>query len=123
MCRPEMQAGIFSSPKARGGWAMRARRRSGRQALDLLSPNFATAAAGLGCQGIRVERPDELAAALDAAFAATKPVVVDVRTDKNSTPIHSYARRLSQGRYFPRPGTVYELVEWRQSPPEPTTGS
>ncbi|TMC73826.1 MAG: thiamine pyrophosphate-binding protein [Chloroflexi bacterium] len=90
---------------------------------ELLSPDFAAVAEGLGCYGIRVERPDEIAAALDAAFAATRPVVVDVRTDRNSTPIHSYARRLSEGRHFPRPGTVYELVEWRQSPPEPPTDS
>jgi acetolactate synthase-1/2/3 large subunit len=98
-----------------------------RQSVDLegerLSPDFAAVAEGLGCKGIRVERPHDLAGALDVAFAATKPVVVDVRTEQKVTPIHSYTRRLSEGRHFPRPGTVYELVEWRRSPEDPPADS
>jgi acetolactate synthase-1/2/3 large subunit len=90
-----------------------------RESVDLegegLSPNFATVAQGLGCEGIRVERPDEITGALDAAFAGTRPVVVDVRTDPMATPIHSYRRRLAEGKSYPRPGTVYQLPPWRRS--------
>ena len=94
-----------------------------RQSVDLegeaVSPNFAQVARGLGCEGIRVERPEELTGALDAAFAATRPVVVDVRTDPTATPIHSYRRRLAEGKSYPRPGTVYQLPPWRRSPASP----
>jgi acetolactate synthase-1/2/3 large subunit len=90
-----------------------------RESVDLegegVSPNFATVAQGLGCEGIRVEHPDEIAEALDAAVAATRPVVVDVRTDPMATPIHSYRRRLAEGKSYPRPGTVYQLPPWRRS--------
>ena len=91
-----------------------------RQSVDLEgeagAPNFAQVAIGLGCDGIRVEQPDELGDALDSAFAATRPVVVDVRTDPMATPIHSYRRRLAEGKSYPRPGTVYGLPPWRRSP-------
>ena len=94
-----------------------------RQSVDLegeaVSPNFAQVARGLGCEGIRVERPEELPGAFDAAFAATRPVVVDVRTDPTATPIHSYRRRLAEGKSYPRPGTVYQLPPWRRSPASP----
>jgi len=94
-----------------------------RESVDLegeaVSPNFAEVARGLGCEGIRVERPDALAAALDAAFAATRPVVLDVRTDPMATPVHSYRRRLAEGKSYPRPGTVYQLPPWRRSPASP----
>ena len=43
--------------------------------------NFARVAEEMGCQGIRVERPDELGDALRQAFAAQRPVVVDVVSD------------------------------------------
>ncbi len=94
-----------------------------RESVDLegegLNPNFATVATGLGCVGIRVERPEEIGEALDAAFAASRPVVVDVRTDPMATPIHSYRRRLAEGKSYPRPGTVYQLQPWRRSPELP----
>src|SRR5258708_4765725 len=94
-----------------------------RESVDLegegLNPNFATVATGLGCMGIRVERPEEIGEALDAAFAASRPVVVDVRTDPMATPIHSYRRRLAEGKSYPRPGTVYQLQPWRRSPELP----
>jgi acetolactate synthase-1/2/3 large subunit len=98
-----------------------------RESVDLegegVSPNFAEAARGLGCEGIRVEQPDDLADALDAAFAATRPVVVDVRTDPMATPVHSYQRRLAEGKSYPRPGTVYQLPPWRRSPDRPSEGA
>ncbi len=91
-----------------------------RQSVDLEgeagAPDFAQVAIGLGCDGIRVEQPGELGDSLDAAFAATRPVVVDVRTDPMATPIHSYRRRLAEGKSYPRPGTVYGLPPWRRSP-------
>jgi acetolactate synthase-1/2/3 large subunit len=97
-----------------------------RQSVDLEGeaggPNFAQVATGLGCEGIRVEQPADLGDSLDAAFAATRPVVVDVRTDPMATPIHSYRRRLAEGKSYPRPGTVYQLPPWRRSPALPPEG-
>jgi acetolactate synthase I/II/III large subunit len=98
-----------------------------RESVDLegegVIPNFAEVARGLGCEGIRVERPDELGEALDAAYAATRPVVIDVRTDPMATPVHSYRRRLAEGNSYPRPGTVYQLPPWRRSPALPPEGT
>ena len=42
--------------------------------------DFAGIARSLGCFGITVEKPSELSSALDQAFAAGKPAVVDVKT-------------------------------------------
>ena len=103
-----------------------------RQSVDLESsttaPNFAEGARALGCAGFRVERPEELDDAFDAAFSADRPAVVEVRVDPDATPIHSYRRRLEEGGSHPRPGSVYELIPWRRSPaspapaPEPPSG-
>lgn len=43
--------------------------------------NFARLAEDMGCLGIRVEHPEEIAPALAEAIAAKAPVVVDVATD------------------------------------------
>ena len=43
--------------------------------------NFANIAKEMGCEGIRVERPDDIAPALQRAFAAERPVLVDVVSD------------------------------------------
>jgi acetolactate synthase-1/2/3 large subunit len=94
-----------------------------RQSVDLRNdrsqPDYAGAAEALGCLGLRVDQPDELGDALDAALAAVRPAVVAVRTDPSSTPIHSYRRRLAEQKPSPRPGTVYQLGPWRRSPAEP----
>lgn len=84
-------------------------------------PDFAAAATGLGLMGIYVEKPDELGAALDAAFAYDGPSVVEVRVDDLATPIHSFKRRLREGSDTPRPrpGTVYKLRDWKISPDLP----
>jgi len=43
--------------------------------------NFARIAEDMGALGIRVEKPGDLAPALGRAFAADRPVIVDVATD------------------------------------------
>ena len=43
--------------------------------------NFAAVAEAMGCLGIRVERPSQIRPALEQAFAANRPVVVDVHSD------------------------------------------
>ena len=42
--------------------------------------DFAKIAESMGCLGLTVRKPSELAAALDRAFSAGRPVVVDVKT-------------------------------------------
>jgi acetolactate synthase-1/2/3 large subunit len=94
-----------------------------RQSVDLedgpLGPSFAGVARALGCEGFLADRPAHVADALDAAFAAERPSVVEVRTDPDATPIHSYRRRLEEPKPYPRPGTAYQLPPWRLSPPSP----
>jgi acetolactate synthase-1/2/3 large subunit len=48
--------------------------------------NFAKVAQELGCLGIRVETPQEIAGALKSALGADRPVVVDVVTDETCKP-------------------------------------
>jgi len=43
--------------------------------------NFAKVAEGMGCVGIRVERPSELRGALEKAFSCGGPAVIDVVSD------------------------------------------
>lgn len=83
-----------------------------------VQPGYAAAAAALGLKGIYVDKPDDIAAALDAAFAHAGPSVVEVRIDDLATPIHSFKRRLREGSDTPRPrpGTVYKLRDWKISP-------
>lgn len=91
-----------------------------RQSVDLetkdATPDFAAAARALGCLGISANHPSQLAPAFDEAFAASGPVVVDVRIEPDATPIRSFRRRLDEGKFYPRPGTAYELRPWTQSP-------
>jgi acetolactate synthase-1/2/3 large subunit len=47
-------------------------------ASDLAETNYARVAEALGCTGIRVEQPDAVAPALQQAFAAQGPVVIDL---------------------------------------------
>ena len=55
---------------------------AGSDELWMLSDvDFAKVAETMGCFGIRVEQPSELQGALEQAFAAGKPAVVDVVTD------------------------------------------
>jgi acetolactate synthase-1/2/3 large subunit len=48
--------------------------------------NFARIAEELGCVGIRVERPEDLKSAIEAAFAANRPVVIDAVSDIRAAP-------------------------------------
>jgi len=94
-----------------------------RESVDLEGdaggPSYAAAAIALGCAGISVDQAGELGSAFDEAFAAPGPAVVEVRIDAQATPIHSYRRRLAEGKTYPRPGTVYQLPPWRRSPALP----
>jgi acetolactate synthase-1/2/3 large subunit len=45
--------------------------------------SFAKVAEAMGCVGLRVDEPSQLAPALKKAFTLNQPVVVDVRTDVN----------------------------------------
>ncbi len=49
--------------------------------------DYAAYASGLGLEGIRVERPEEIAPAWKQAFAARRPVVIDAVTDPNVPPL------------------------------------
>jgi acetolactate synthase-1/2/3 large subunit len=86
-----------------------------------VTPGFAAAAQALGLKGFYVEDPEEIGAALDAAFAHDGPSVVEVRIDDRATPIHSFKRRMREGgdKPRPRPGTVYKLRDWKISPDVP----
>ena len=93
-----------------------------RQSVDLETkesqPDFAAAGAAMACTGIKVEHPEELGEALDRAFSAEGPVVLEVRIDPRATPLHSFRRRLAEieeGETFDRPGTTYELRPWSKS--------
>jgi pyruvate dehydrogenase (quinone) len=44
---------------------------------------YAAFAESLGLRGIRVDKPEDLGRAIDEAFSANSPVVIDVYTDPN----------------------------------------
>lgn len=81
-------------------------------------PGYAAAGQALGLKGLYVDKPDEIGAALDAAFAHDGPSVVEVRIDERATPLHGFKRRMreSEDKPRPRPGTVYKLRAWKVSP-------
>jgi len=62
-----------------------------RIASDLTNPDFAALARLFGADGYRVERPDELAPALQAALAGGRTAVVDVLVDPEvlCPPLHA----------------------------------
>jgi acetolactate synthase-1/2/3 large subunit len=61
--------------------ARQRRRQMPNAGVDFSPANFAKVAEGFGCLGIRVEQPEELEPAFAQAFAATGPVLVDVRVN------------------------------------------
>jgi len=58
----------------------------------------------LGLDGTRVERPEELGPALDAAFSAKKPFILDIVSEANIPPFPPHITR-SQARQY------YEAIE------------
>jgi acetolactate synthase-1/2/3 large subunit len=66
--------------------------------------NFARLAESLGCMGMVVEQPSDLAPALSRAFAANRPVVLDVRTDITAMAPRAWT---SPTEAPLRPGTTY----------------
>jgi pyruvate dehydrogenase (quinone) len=61
--------------------------------------NYAKYAESLGLKGIRVEKPDAIGAAWDAAFAADRPCVLDFRTDPEVPPLPPHIT-LDQAKKF-----------------------
>jgi acetolactate synthase-1/2/3 large subunit len=54
------------------------------QSSDLVETDYAAVAEAMGCHGVRVERPEELGAALEAAFGEReRPSVVDVMVTRD----------------------------------------
>jgi acetolactate synthase I/II/III large subunit len=63
------------------GWVKHEQSEREREiACDFLDYDHAAIARSMGCKGIRVEEPDQLAMALKEALAAAEPTVIDVRT-------------------------------------------
>lgn len=72
------------------------------QSADLVDINYAAVATALGCQGIRVEDPSDIRAALEAGAACTdRPTVVDIvvtRDPANMLPgVDSRAAKIKPG--------------------------
>jgi acetolactate synthase-1/2/3 large subunit len=67
-------------------WAEKAWYKNSFSASDLSRIEFAKVAEGLGCVGIKVEKPAELAGALKKAMSLNRPVVLEVITDATTTP-------------------------------------
>lgn len=57
------------------------------KASELQEIDFSKIAEGLGCVGIKIENPSELEDSIRYAINLNKPVVLDVSTDSESTPI------------------------------------
>jgi pyruvate dehydrogenase (quinone) len=53
--------------------------------------DYAAFARSLGLHGINVEKPDDIGPAWDAALAADRPTILDVRTDPSVPPIPPHA--------------------------------
>jgi acetolactate synthase-1/2/3 large subunit len=56
---------------------------------QLYSADYAAMARSMGATGITVEKPADVAPQLEAAIASNKPVVLDVRVDRESRPLAS----------------------------------
>ena len=67
------------------------------QSSELVEMDYANIANAFGCQGIRVEDPDELAGALRDALDAGEPVVVDVVTAFEGLSFRDVSTPLLQG--------------------------
>jgi pyruvate dehydrogenase (quinone) len=74
-------------------WEMRAMEGAPKFAESQTLPDvdYAAFARSLGLGGINVDKPDEVGPAWDAALAAGRPTVLDVRTDPSIPPIPPHA--------------------------------
>ncbi len=63
--------------------------------VDFPDTDFALIAKGFGCEGVSVSEPSELAPALETAFAAKCPVLLDVQVDPWQTPELDLRKRLA----------------------------
>jgi pyruvate dehydrogenase (quinone) len=61
---------------------------------------YADYARMLGLDGARIERPEQLGAALDAAFAADKPFVLDIVSEANIPPLPPHITRSQARQYY-----------------------
>ncbi|MCX6687795.1 MAG: thiamine pyrophosphate-dependent enzyme, partial [Methanoregula sp.] len=50
---------------------------------DLHNPDFVLFAEACGGDGLRVEKPEDLAPAVRRALSLDRPVILDIETDKN----------------------------------------
>lgn len=64
--------------------------------VDFPETDFALIARGFGCEGLPVREPGEIAPALEAAFAAEGPALLDVRVDPWQTPELDLRQRLAE---------------------------
>jgi pyruvate dehydrogenase (quinone) len=74
-------------------WEMRAMEGAPKftESQALPDVDYAAFAAGLGLQGIHVDKPDELGPAWERALSADRPTLLDVRTDPSVPPIPPHA--------------------------------
>ncbi|HVZ73152.1 MAG TPA: thiamine pyrophosphate-requiring protein [Polyangia bacterium] len=82
-------------------WEMRANEGDPKLAAsqDLADFPYARYAEMVGLRGIRVESPDQIGAAWDAAFAADRPVVVEAITDPDVPPLPPHIT-LEQAKHY-----------------------
>jgi pyruvate dehydrogenase (quinone) len=74
-------------------WELRAMEDSPKFTASQSLPDvdFAAFARSLGLQGINVDKPDDVGPAWEAALAADRPTVLDIRCDPDVTPIPPHA--------------------------------
>ena len=74
-------------------WEMRAMQGAPKftESQRLPDVDYAAFAASLGLHGVSVDKPDQLGPAWEAALAADRPTVLDVRTDPDIPPIPPHA--------------------------------
>ena len=74
-------------------WEMRAMAGAPKfvESQSLPDVDYAGFAASLGLQAIAVDKPDDIGPAWDQALTASRPTVLDVRTDPNVPPIPPHA--------------------------------
>ena len=62
-----------------------ARYRQARLIAEYIQTDFAAIAQGFGCQGLHVERPQDIVAAIEKAKTANVPTVIDVTVSRDES--------------------------------------